>query len=379
MAEVEDSRFDGPALAISAAALVICAAAAFVFTDMWTPEPILSGPGVTSRIMLGERAPAIAGTPGDTPIFTLTGAEPGGTLMLMGGTHPREISGVMAAIIVVEHASVRQGRVIVVPQSNRSGFTHTEALDAFTHTFTIDTPGGPRWFRVGARMTNPVDQWPDPDVYVHRPTGEGMIGLESRNLNRNYPGQSGSLTAQVSKALLDLVIGERVDVLLDMHESSPEGTIANTMVAHERAFETAAYAISLMQENNVAIDLEASPRDLHGLTHREFGDHTQVQAMLTETDNPAQGRLRGRFDDGLLIDGIDANYVVAARLGKLYTPYDQNGHPLAMRVARQIEAIRAIINAYNELNPANQIVVDGLPGYEELIANGIGAYLLPPP
>jgi hypothetical protein len=296
----------------------------------------------------------------------------------MGGTHPREISGVMA-VLVTEHASVSRGRLIVVPQSNRSGFTHTEALDAFAQTYSIDTPGGPRWFRVGARMTNPVHQWPDPDVYTHLPTGESLIGLESRNLNRNFPGLAGTLTAQVSAALVSLVNAESVDVMLDMHESSPEGTIANTMIAHQRAFETAGYAVLLMADNKVAIDLEGSPRDLHGLSHREFGDFTNAQAMLTETDNPAQGRLRGRFDERLLIEGRDANYVAAARLGKLYTPYDEAGHPLVMRVARQIESIRAILASFNELNPDAGIVVEGLPEYQQLIDAGIGAFLQPPP
>ena len=62
----------------------------------------------------------------------------------------------LAAVLMVENARVTQGRVIVVPQSNRSGFTHTDPMEAYLHRFEIATPAGPRWFRVGMRLTNPA-------------------------------------------------------------------------------------------------------------------------------------------------------------------------------------------------------------------------------
>src|SRR5262245_12859180 len=134
------------AIAFSVAALAVTVAAGSIFQSMHAPEPIVAGPGVTNQSMLSAAEPDLAGSPGDTPVFELKGEKPGGTMMILGGTHPQEIGGVLAAILMIENARVTQGRLIVVPQANRSGFTHTDPMEAYLHAFTIDTPASPRWF-----------------------------------------------------------------------------------------------------------------------------------------------------------------------------------------------------------------------------------------
>src|SRR5262249_9592675 len=150
------------------------------------------------------------------------------------------------------------------------------------HTFEISRPdGSKRWFRVGMRLTNPVDQWPDPINFINMPSGERMIGLESRNLNRNHPGlDSGTLTAEVSHGITGLA--KSADMVLDLHESKPESPNSNTLIAHENAFETSAYTVEFLKGTSVPIKFDKSPKDLHGLSHREFGDFTKAQAMLAE-------------------------------------------------------------------------------------------------
>src|SRR5699024_2460696 len=148
-----------------AVTLIITIWAGFIFRGMFEQEPIIAGPGVTEEKMLSDFIPSIADSPSDTAIFVLEGDEPGGTFVLFGGTHPQEVSGVLAATLLVENAQVEQGRVIVVPQANQSGFTYTEPLQAFPHTFEIETADGSRWFRNGMRLSNPVHQWPDPELY----------------------------------------------------------------------------------------------------------------------------------------------------------------------------------------------------------------------
>jgi len=366
------------ALAFSIAALAVAIAAGWIFRGMHAAEPIVAGPGVTSERMLGAIEPSLAGGPGDTPVFELAGGKPGGTLLILGGTHPQEIGGMLAAILMVENARVTQGRIIVVPQSNRSGFTHTDPMEAYLHRFEIATPAGPRWFRVGMRLTNPAHQWPDPDVFVHTPSLERMVGHETRNLNRNHPGrESGWLTARVSHALT--AIAKDAGMVLDLHEAQPEYPVINMMVAHEHAFEVAATATATMQARRIPIGLSASPKNLHGLSHREFGDHTNALAMLTESANPAMGRFRGRTGEELLVEGRDPNYVRAATLKRLFVSFTENGWPLKQRVARHLAAIEEVIDAYNELNPAAPIVVENIPAYSDVIARGLGAYLLPPP
>src|SRR5262245_47283025 len=306
----------GTRICFSVFALVVAVFAGWIFRSMREVEPIVAGPGVIEQRMLSAIEPSLANGPGDTPVFELAGT-PGGTMLILGGTHPQEIGGVMAAILMVENVRVTQGRLIVVPQANRSGFTHTDPMEAYLHTFTIDTPAGPRWFRVGMRLTNPAHQWPDPDVFIHSPSGERMVGHETRNLNRNHPGRPrGWLTARVSHALTALA--KEASLVLDLHEAQPEYPVINMMVAHEHAFETAATATAAMQARRIPISLAASPKNLHGLSHREFGDYTNAEAVLTESSNPAMGRLRGRTGEDLVVEGHDSNYVRAAKLKRLF-------------------------------------------------------------
>jgi hypothetical protein len=365
------------AIAFSIGALVVTLCAASIFRSMQEAEPIVAGAGVTAQRMLSATEPSLAGGPGDTPVFELAGA-PGGTMLILGGTHPQEIGGVLAAILMVENARVKRGRIIVVPQANRSGFTHTDPMEAYLHRFEIATPAGPRWFRVGMRLTNPAHQWPDPDVFVHQPSLERMVGHETRNLNRNHPGlRSGWLTARVSHALT--AIAKEASLVLDLHEAQPEYPVINTMVAHENAFETAATAVGTLQARRIPIGLSASPKNLHGLSHREFGDHAKAQAILTESANPAMGRFRGRTSAELVVEGRDPNYVRAAALKRLFVGFDERGWPLKLRVARNLASIKEIIDAYNELNPDSPIEVENIPDYNEVNTRGLGGFLQPPP
>ena len=376
MREVVRAR--ASALAVTVAAIALAACAGAKFSAMGRAEPIVAGPGVTITRMLSAVEPSLAGGPGDTPVFELAGEKPGGTMMILGGTHPQEIGGVLAAVLMIENVRVMQGRLIVVPQANRSGFTYTDPMEAYLHAFTIDTPAGPRWFRVGMRLTNPADQWPDPDVFVHSPSGERMVGHETRNLNRNHPGRSpGWLTARVSHALTALA--KEASLVLDLHEAQPEYPVINMIVAHEHAFETAATATAAMQGRRIPISLSASPKNLHGLSHREFGDYTNAESVLTESPNPAMGRFRGRTGEELVIEGRDPNYVRAGRLKRLFVSFDERGWPLKTRVARNLAAIGELLNAYNELHPEAPIEVDNIPEYKDVVARGLGAFLQPPP
>lgn len=87
---------------------------------------IRPGPGVTSTTRLSSYLPSLANTPGDSDVYILQGTEPGATVFVAGGTHANEISGIMAATVLVEHARVRQGRLIVVPHANNSASTWTD-------------------------------------------------------------------------------------------------------------------------------------------------------------------------------------------------------------------------------------------------------------
>jgi predicted deacylase len=365
---------------ILAAAVAIAWASGTIFHGMQDREPIYPGSGVTRVAALSDYAPSLRGTAADTPVYILEGRQPGPTLLLFGGTHPQEVSGVVAAVIVVENVQVERGRLIVIPHCNQSGFTYTEPLEAFPHDFEIPgaTVTGARRFRLGMRLTNPLHQWPDPDLYAHYPSNEPLIGSEARNLNRAYPGRpDGRYTERLAHAVLTLARQEKVNVVLDMHEAYPEYPIINMIVAHERAFEIGTMTAVALQARGISMNIMASPKNLHGLSHREFGDHSEAQALLSETANPGMGRFRGRTDATLIVEGKDDNYVAAAKLKRLFVPFDASGHPLSSRVARQIATIEELLNAYNDANAEVGFKLSGLPEYDAVRTKGLGAFLAP--
>ena len=367
----------------TASILCLLAAAVIVylgvtFTSMWQDQPIYPGPGVTEVRMLSDYNPALKGTHGDTEIYVLDSGNPGASILVLGGTHPNEPSGVVAAVTLIENCQPKTGVLYVIPRANHSAFTYTDPQEGAPMFFTIATPGGDRTFRFGSRATNPIDQWPDSDVYVHRTSGQTLSGSETRNLNRAYPGSNtGTFTERVTYGLTEFIKENDVKITVDLHEASPEYPTINAIVAHQDAMELASWAAMDMQLEGMKISIEASPTNLHGLSHRELGDFTDTMATLMETANASQGRLRGRTSADLVVTGVDHYYYLAGQYGALYVDFPETGIPIDERVARHICGIEQLCSAYNELGNELSIDLGDLPSYREIVATGIGAYLDP--
>ncbi|SDK91044.1 M14 family metallopeptidase [Natronincola ferrireducens] len=357
--------------------LIITALAGKSFSQMYHKDPMIKGPGVTEVRMLSEYSPNIKGTSSDTEIYILKGEKPGGSVLILGGTHPNEPSGYLTAVLLLENMKPESGTVYIIPHSNASAFTHNDSQEGSPQKFSIKTPWGERWFQYGSRATNPIDQWPDPDVYIHAASGQKLSGSETRNLNRGYPGrEDGTRTEQVCFGIVNLINTEGINMTFDLHEASPEYPVNNAIVAHEDAMGIASSALINLQINGIQYGLEPSPPNLRGLTHRELGDYTDTLAILMETANPCQGRLRGKTDATLAVEGKDSGYVKAGKLGYLYVPFDDNGHPISERVARHTEAIMEFLRVFTDTYPDKPIEVNAVPDYYDIINNGIGNYLL---
>lgn len=346
------------------------------FLKMREPEPIVKGEGVTSIQRLSDYLPDLKGTRGDSEVYVFQGKEPGGSVLVLGGTHGNEPSGYMSAILMVENLKVDKGTVYVLPRTNGSGLTHNDPQEGSPQRFTIKTPFGERWFRYGSRATNPLDQWPDPDVYIHAASGQQLSGNETRNINRAYPGRpDGTYTEKMAYAITEMIRKNDINMTIDLHEASPEYPVINAIVAHERAMPIASQVVMNMEFEDIQIGLEPSPVSLRGLTHRELGDYTNTYAVLMESANAAQGRLRGRTDEALVLTGKDPRYVEAQKLGRLFVPYDENGHPLEERVGRHLTGISQLVLVMGENEPEKEIIMEGIPSYADLLENGIGFYL----
>jgi hypothetical protein len=345
------------------------------FMSMRTAEPVYPGPGLTRQRYLSHYFPALAGTPGDTDVYVFEGRDAGGNVLVTGGTHPNEPAGFVSAVLMAENLRVAKGKVIVIPRANASGFTCNDPQEANPQRFIIETGSGPREFRFGSRLTNPVHQWPDPTLYEN-PAGQMLSASEVRNLNRCYPGRpNGYLTEKMAFGIMELIRQERIDLGIDLHESAPEYPVINAIVFHDASAELAALAQMSLQSEGLEFRLEASPPNLRGLSHREWGDAAGIMAVLIETPNPVQGRLKGRTTAALVVEGKDKDYLKASRLGLLFVPYDERGVPLGDRVARHLAGIAAVLQSLAELEPEKAVEIEGLPDWRQVMEKGVGAFL----
>jgi len=152
-------------------------------------EPVVLSRGVTEVKKLSDYHRSLRGTVNDAHVYVLEGPKRGGTILVLGGTHPEEPAGRLTAWIFAENGLVEQGRFIVVLSANRSGTTVTRLGGAYPPDFTIPTPWGGQKFRMGDRWSNPLDQWPDPEVYIHYPAARNW--LMSTSETSTGPGRAG--------------------------------------------------------------------------------------------------------------------------------------------------------------------------------------------
>ena len=306
-------------------------------------------PGVLAK-RLSDYLPGLARTPGDTAVYVMEGREPGGTVFVAGGTHAGEISGEIAAVGLVERAVVRRGRLVVVPYANNSAMTYPDPRRPKSpRDFSVRGAGGLRSFRIGARLTNPRHQGePDPPGET-APSPEYAADNLSRNLDRQYPGEAdGNLTERIAYAITSLLRKEGVDLAFDLHEAPPGSRLAMMIVANPKNVDLAAEAVLTLEAEGLSMKLEESSPEFKGLSHREWGDATAARAFLFETPNPAF--MKDNPGD----------------------PVRDPEWPLEERVAVHLEALRAIVEAYNGSVPeSRRVVIEGLPGCGELVRDGL--------
>jgi hypothetical protein len=379
MARSERTIWLVKAVAVAAWAVLLVFAGIAFHRHRTFREPVVLGPGVTGVKTLGDWFAPLKGTVNDCNIYLMDSGRPGATILLMGGTHPEEPGANLAADLVVEHAVPKEGRLIVAIHMNRSASTVTRPGDAYPQFFTIPTPWGSQTFRMGDRWANPLDSWPDPETYVNYPSGQMLAYMDIRNANRAWPGRpNGLLVEQTTYAFMQLIRAEHVDLAVDYHEAELEYPVIGTIVAHQKAQDLAAMVSMDLSANEFQIGMEISPKPLHGLSHREIGDFSDSMGILMEAPEPFLDRVRGVTDERLLLTGQDAFVRAAGKAGLLYWPIDDAGWPIAVRVARHIRTTSKVFEVWGMLYPDKPISVDGLPGYQDLIASGVGAWLEDP-
>ena len=366
--------------------IIIAVIASMDFLSMHKNEEIAQNPSITEIKMLSQYSPRLKGTSLDTEVYFFDSGIEGGTFLILGGTHPNETAGLVAATALIENISVEEGRVIIIPRTNNGGFTHTSPFDGMQDFFTLTLEDGTeRTFRVGNRLTNPVHQWPDMNYYEGT-SGRTIYGTENaevRNVNRLYYGtEDGVLTEQVCYGIYNLINEENVSITMDMHEGSPEFLYLDCTMVNMKRDNTTAMSIASdmalsMNFDDLDMRAEYSGVTSYGLSHRSLGDNTDSMMTLMETYNPSMGPLHGKMDDDLIIYGNEPNYYEAHKDGYIYFDVPEDGYPLIERVARHMTCIRYLSEAFTWEYPEMAITISGIPEYQEIVEGGFDLILKP--
>lgn len=376
------TRFRAAKLAVG---LIVLAVAASGIWQMYAHKnygiDTVLGPGVTRMGMLSDYHASLKGTAGDTRVFVLEGRAPGATMLVFGGTHSDEVAASIDALILIENAVVEQGTLIVVPMINNSGSRTTRPGEGQPLYFSIPTEWGEKTFRLGSRSTSQAHQWPDPEVYVHYPSRQMLAEVESRNVNRSWPGRAdGSLTQQVTFAITQLMANESVDLALDLHMGSTMFPVNNCIIASESGVKIAAYASALLNRyEGVVRPVEKAPVLYRGLFNREIDEYVEgVCPFLMEVPVPFCDLPTGPKTEDLLLTGKDPFLLRLSQLGRLYARYDENGWPLAAAVGQHSSAILRLMEAWTMFNRDKPIAVTGVPTYNDVLEMGLGHYFADP-
>ncbi len=342
--------------------------------------PIVAGPGVTKVVRLSDFGPGLKGTGADTLVFFLEGREPGGKMIVLGNTHSNEPAGLLTAVILIENAVVEKGTLVIVPQFNLSGGRNTRPGDGYPLYFDIPTPWGAKRFSMGNRDASPLDQWPDPDVYIHYPDRQLLSFLDIRNTNRTWPGRpGGALMERVTYAAMELMRREKIDLAVDIHGAETMFPVTNCIVAPDSSVRLATMTVlTVKAKEGFDSHVEPSPEGFRGLSHREIGDYSQTLPFLLEAPIPFLDQPTGPKTTDLLLNGKDPFLLSLARKGMLFVPYDESGWPMEKRVGQHCSVVLELCRQFSRRTPERAILVQGVPRYAEVLKNGVGFYFHDP-
>ncbi|MFC2155660.1 succinylglutamate desuccinylase [Acidobacteriota bacterium] len=338
--------------------------------------PIPAGPGVSKVVKLSEYNKNLKGTIADTNVFFMEGKEPGGKVLIFANTHSNEPAAILTALIFIENAVVNKGTLIIIPQFNNSGGRNTKPGDGYPLYYEIPTEWGGKKFRMGNRNASPLDQWPDPDVYVHYPDKQLLSYLDVRNTNRTWPGRAkGPLMERVTFAAMELIKREKVDIAVDIHGAETMFPVTNCIVVPEEGIRIATMTcLTVKAMEGFESHVEPSPKGFRGLSHREIGDFSDAIPFLLEAPLPFLDQPTGPKTVDLLLNGKDPFLLSLSKQKKLFVPYEESGWPMEKRVGQHCSVILEIFRQFSRRASDRAVSVGNVPRYAEVVEKGVGFY-----
>lgn len=151
---------------------------------------------------------------------------------------------------------------------------------------------------------------------------------------------------------MEIIRSEKVDLSIDSHEAAVMYPVVETYVAHERALDIAMMASMSLTASSFYMKCDASPKNLRGLSHREWGDFSDTLAVLMETPQPFTDWIVGPMTVELQTVGKDEFLGTANDHGLIYVDYDKDvGCPMNYRVGRHLSGALELINWTNMTFP----------------------------
>ncbi len=351
-----------------------------LYTHRHYKMPIVIGPGVTKVAQLSEFSEGLKGTMADTDVFFLEGKEEGGKVFIMANTHANEPAALLASVIFIENAVVEKGTLIIIPQFNHSASRNTRPGDGYPLYFEIPTEWGSKKFRMGNRDASPLDQWPDPDVYIHYPDKQLLSFIDVRNTNRTWPGRAnGPLMERVTHGAMEIMRDENVDMAVDIHGAETMFPVTNCIVAPDKSVRIATMtSLTVKAREGFDSHVEPSPSGFRGLSHREIGDYSETMPFLLEAPIPFLDQPTGPKTEELLLNGKDPFLLSLSKKGKLFVPYDETGWSMEKRVGQHCSVILEIMRQFSKRLPEKKIEVRSVPRYADVVKNGVGYYFHDP-
>ncbi|MDD4012076.1 MAG: succinylglutamate desuccinylase/aspartoacylase family protein [Sphaerochaetaceae bacterium] len=327
---------------------------------------------------LGDYEPSLRGTAGDAPLYIFDSGTEGGTLFVMGGTHPNESAAILSTYVLMENLALEKGRVIVLPIASISASTAGLSGFGYPSYYSLETAWGTKTYKVGSRLASPLDQWPDPVIFMQYPSGIGLCYEDARNLNRNYPGRSdGSLTERVGKAIMAILDEEEVDYAFDLHEASITYPTNHAIITDEESSDLAFMASMMLDSQGIGLGVEISSDSLRGFSHQEWGRIGQVHGFLVEVPTAFIDRITGPMTEALIVQGKDEFLARMSSLGFSTYDYTDEGLDISSRCAMHLSAIASILEAGALMYPESGIIASW-PAFEELGQHGVGAFIHEP-
>lgn len=342
--------------------------------------PVVPGPGMTKAAKLSDYSGGLKGTMADTNVFFFKGKEEGGKILILANTHANEPAAILSALIFLENAIIDKGTLIIIPQFNNSASRNTRPGDGYPLYFEISTDWGSKKFRMGNRDASPLDQWPDPDAYVHYPERQLLSFIDARNTNRTWPGRpNGLLMERVTYGAMQIMREENVDIAVDIHGAETMFPVTNCIVAPDKSIRIATLtSLNIKARERFDNHVEPSPSGFRGLSHREIGDYSDTMPFLLEAPLPFLDQPTGPKTVDLLLDGKDPFLLKLSKKGKLFVPYDETGWPMNKRVGQHCSVILELIRQFSRKFPDRAIKIRNVPRYADVVKNGVGHYFHDP-